>query len=338
MTSKLLQTARSAALSIALAALASCGGGGGGGNSLPPVQAGGGGPPVPTAPLGLTSANMQDVAAGATLAGLGTSSLSTLLDGASAMSALATAPALVRTHVFTGFIKQQIDQLTQHLQTTPGRLIAAALAPPACSSGSATVSDNGPDSVTETFIACSPEAGVSLDGTITASNMAVDPGVSFSGSVTINLVLKQTGLADMTFTGNNVSVLETINVSVGTFRLSGQAVFTTTATVTERLGNFTLMTSFDGTTETDEVAFEYASTKIGGSVNVSSVTPCVTDSAKNFPKSGVLSVTGAGGSKLRVTINGDETLATPQLKIDLDANGDGTFETTLNKNWSDLAG
>ena len=338
MTSKLLQTARSAALSIALAALASCGGGGGGGNSLPPVQAGGGGPPVPTAPLGLTSANMQDVAAGATLAGLGTSSLSTLLDGASALSASSAGPALPRTHVLTRFIKQQIDQLIRPLQTPPGVRVATAVTPPACISGTAAVADNGPNSVTETFSACSPEAGVSLSGTITINNMIADPGVSFSASATINLVLKQTGFADVSFMASNITVLETINVDVGTFTLSGQEMFITTGAVTERLGNFTLMASFTGTTETDDVTFSYASTKIGGSVNVSTVTPCVTDSAKNFPSSGVLSLTGAGGSKLRVTINGDETLATPQLTIDLDANGDGAVDTTLNKNWSDLAG
>jgi hypothetical protein len=52
---------------------------------------------------------------------------------------------------------------------------------------------------------------------------------------------------------------------------------------------------------------------------------------------GVLSLAGAGGSRIQVTINGDESLATSQVKIDLDANGDGTFEATLNKNWADLS-
>jgi hypothetical protein len=51
----------------------------------------------------------------------------------------------------------------------------------------------------------------------------------------------------------------------------------------------------------------------------------------------MLSLAGAGGSKIQVTINGDETLATPQVKVDLDADGDGVFETTLGKNWADLA-
>jgi len=337
MSRKLLRATRSLVLSAALAALASCGGGGGGGDNMPPpAQSGGGGPPVPTALVALSPTNAQDAAAGATLEGLGASSLSTLLDGASALSTSPAGPALPRTHVLTHFIKQQIDQLIRQRQTPPGVPVAAAVTPPVCNSGTVTVADNGPNSVVETFSACSPEAGVSLSGTITISNMIADPGVSFSASATINLVLKQAGLADMSFAANNVNVVETINVDVGTFTLSGQEMFITTGTATERLGSFTLMASFSSTTETDDVTFNYANTKLGGSVNVSTVTPCVTDAARNFPSSGVLSLTGAGGSNIRVTINGDETHATPQLKIELDADGNGTFETSVDRNWADL--
>jgi len=334
MASKLLRAASSVVLS---AALASCGGGGGGGGSPTPPSGGGGAGGIPVPPLmALTAVNAQDVAGGATLAGLGTSSLGALLDAASAMSATAARPALPRTHVLTRFIKQQIDQLARQLQTAPG-FRAAALNPPACGSGSATVVQNGPNSVTETFTACSPEANVSLDGTIALSDMNVDPGVSFSGLAAINLVLKQSGSADMTFAGSGIAVLETINVNVVTFTLSGPSVSITTGTVTQALRNFTLTATFDGATETDEVTFNYSSTAMTGSVNVSTVTACVTAQAMNFPNTGVLSLTGSGGSQIRVTINGDESLATPQVTIDLDANGDGIFETTLNKNWADLA-
>lgn len=334
MPSKLLRATRSLALSAAFAALASCGGGGGGGDMPPPVQGGGGAPPVPTALVALSPANAQDAAGAATLEGLGASSLSTLLDGASALSTSPAGPALPRTHVLTKFIKQQIDELVR--QPPPGARAAAAVTPPTCNSGTAAVTGNGPNSVVETFNACSPEAGVSLSGTIAISNMIADPGVSFSASATIDLVLKQTGFADMSFSADSVNVVETINVDVGTFTLSGQEMFITTGTVTERLGNFTLMASFTSTTETDEVTFNYANTKLGGSVNVSTETPCVTDAARNFPNTGVLSFAGAGGSRVRVTINGDETLATPQLKIELDADGNGTFETSVDRNWADL--
>jgi len=325
--------ARSAILTSALALLASCGGGGGGGSGGG-LGSGGGAPvpPVPTAFLALSSANAQDVAAGATLTGLGASSASNLF-----LAAAGVPQPLYRTHILTRFIGQQVGRLTQQLQSRPAALIgAAAVTTPCVVSGSVSL-DQGATSATETFNACSDMAGSSVDGTVVIDNMSLDPGVSFSGLAGLNLTFKQTGFADVNIMGSNVGVVETVNVAVDTVTLSGQEIFTTTGTVTERLGNFTLVASLDASGETDDVTFNYASTKIGGSVNVSTITPCVTDSARQFPGSGMLSLAGAGGSKIQVTINGDETLATPQVKIDLDADGDGTFETTLQKNWADLA-
>lgn len=323
--------ARLAALTAALATLASCGGGGSGGG----VPGGGGGapvPPVPTAFLALNSANAQEVASGATLTGIGASSLSGLLQGA-----LQTQPALPHTHLLTGFIRQQIGRLTQHLQSRPAAPIgAAAVTTPCMVSGSVSI-DQGATSASETFSACSDTAGSSVDGMITIANMNLDPGVSFSGVAGLNLIFKETGAADVSVMGSDVDVVETVNVAVDTVTLSGQEIFTTTGAVTERLGNFTLVASIDATTETDDITLNYASTKIAGSVNVSTLTPCVTDLTRVFPRTGVLNLAGAGGSQIQVTINGDETLATPQVKIDLDADGNGTFETTLDKNWADLS-
>jgi len=306
----------------------------------PPVQ-GGGGTTVPTALVALSPTNAQDAAAGATLTGLETSNnLSTQVDGASALST--TIPQrLPQTHVLGRIIRQQIDQLTQHLQTSPAVPVAAALTPHNCDKGGKVdVASNGPNSVTETFAACSPAADVTIDGTITIDNVSVDPGVSFNGSAALDLVIKQTGFPDVSVTGSNVSLLETINVNVVAFTLSGPELLIATTGNTERLGNFNLTSSFDTNagTETDDISFGYASTKLGGAVNVSTDTPFVTDLSMNrqFPHTGVLSLSGTGGSKIRVTINGDETLATPQLKIEVDADGNGTFETSVDKNWADL--
>jgi hypothetical protein len=151
------------------------------------------------------------------------------------------------------------------------------------------------------------------------------------------LTFKQTGAPDVSVTGRNVNVVETVNVAIDTVTLSGQEIFTMTGTVTERLGNFTLVAAVDATTETDDITLNYANTKIGGSVNVSTATPCVTDLTKVFPHAGVLNLAGAGGSRIQVIVNGDETLATPQVRIELDADANGAFETTLDKNWADLA-
>jgi hypothetical protein len=318
---------------LAALALASCGGGSGGGPAAG-VASGGGNPSVPTVLLALNATNAVNVASGATLTGLGASSL-----GNQFQNALATAPLLPRTHVLSSFIRMQIDRLTQNLQSLPVPIISmAAVTSPCKVSGSVTF-DMGATSATETFSACSETAGSSVMGTITIDDMALDPGVSFSGSAGLNLTFSQTGSLDVTITASNVGVLETVNVSVNTVTLTGATIFATTATNTERLGNYTLVAAIDPSTETDTVTFNYASTVIGGSVDVSNTTPCITDTAdsRNFPSSGVLGLSGAAGSKIQVTVNGDETFTTSsQVTIGVDANGDGTFEATVSKNWADL--
>jgi hypothetical protein len=321
---------------LAALALASCGGGSSDGSGGPMAGGGGGGgnPGVPTALLALNAANAVNVASGVTLTGLGASSL-----GNQFQNALATTPVLPRTHVLSSFIRRQIDRLTQNLQSLPVSIInAVAMTSPCTVSGSVTF-DQGATSATETFSACSEAAGSSVTGTITIDNMTLDAGVSFSGSAGLNLRFSQTGSPDVTITGSNVGVLETVNVSVNTVTLTGAAIFAATATNTERLGNYTLVAAIDPSSETDTVTFNYASTVIGGSVDVSTTTPCVTDTTdnRNFPNSGALSLSGAAASGIQVTVNGDETFtASSQVTIGVDANGDGTFETTISKNWADL--
>jgi hypothetical protein len=328
-----LRVAAGSSMLLAALALASCGGGGSGG-PMAGGGSGGGNPVVPTALLALNATNAVNVASGATLSGLGASSL-----GNQFQNALATAPLLARTHVLSNFIRQQIDRLTQNLKSLPVPIVSAVVMTSPCAVSGSVSFDQGAASATETFSACSETAGSSVTGTITIDNMTLDPGVSFSGSAGLNLTFSQTGTPDVTLTGSNVGVLETVNVSVNTVTLTGAALFATTATNTERLANYTLVAAIDPSSETDTVTFNYASTLIGGSVDVSTVTPCVTDNAnsRNFPHTGVLSLSGAGGSQIQVTVNGDETFTTSsQLTLGVDANGDGTFETTISKNWADL--
>lgn len=322
--------ARTVAMLASLAVLSSCGGGGGGGGNPAPNPG-----PVPTTnpPLiALNATNAQNVAGAATLTGLGASSL-----GLQFQKALVIQPLLPRTHVLTRFVQQEIERLTRGLQTMPAAPVAAQVMSSACTVSGTVTFDQQPDSATETFSACSEVAGSSVDGTITISSMNLNPGVSFSGSAGLNLTFKQTGFDDVVITGSGMSVLETVNVSVNTVTLSGSQLSVTSGTVSERLGNFTFQATIDQTTETDMITLNYSNNQIGGSINVATVTPCVTNLSANFPNTGVLSLAGAGGSKIRVTVNGDETFTTSsQVTIDLDANGDGTFETTLNKNWADL--
>jgi hypothetical protein len=330
-----LRAAANSPILVAVMVLASCGGGSSSGSTDTTTGGSSGTSVVPTTILALTATNAQDIASGATLTGLGTSSIGTQFQ-----NALAVQPLLPRTHVLSRFIRQEIDRLTRGLQTAPSGPVAAATMTSPCTASGSVSRDQGTTSATETFSACSEEAGSSVSGTITIDNMTLDPGVSFSGSAGINLTFSQAGFADVNIAGSNVNVLETVNVTVNTITLSGVQILATTGANVESLSSFTLVAAIDPATETDTITFKYASTKIGGSVDVSTVTPCVTDTADNrgFPKSGVLSLAGAGGSMIQVTVNGDESFTTSsEVTIAVDADGNGTFETTIGKNWADLS-
>ena len=80
----------------------------------------------------------------------------------------------------------------------------------------------------------------------------------------------------------------------------------------------------------------FTSDGISGTVAVTTLTPFETTPGRTFPHTGAIQITGLAGSRIRFTVNGDETGPAPQVTIELDANGDGVFELTLDKNWSDF--
>jgi hypothetical protein len=321
-----LTAARFLVTSAAIAALASCGGGGGGG----------GGPSVPTMPVALTSTNAQSVASGATLAGLNTSgSTSLFLPAANVQS-----NALPKTHILSRFMVQEIGRVNTYLQS-PSAILAAALSTVNCigpNGGTITINATSSTFVSETFNACSIAAGLTINGSITISNIVAPDANNFSASVSVSLTFSFPGTSfpDESFTGS-FSVSEAISGTVTTIALSGTEIFTHEGTLTERLGSFSFTSSIDSTTsvETDTVVFNYASTAIGGSVSVTNPTPFQTSATSSFPNTGVLVITGAMGSTITVTVNGDENGATPQVTIVL-KDGMGNVVDTLNVNWNVL--
>jgi hypothetical protein len=310
-----MQTTKSVLFGAVLVTLTSCGGGGGGGSSAPVV---------PTTPIQLTAANAVAAAGGATLAGLGAA-------GAGGFFELALSPSQPpqpNMHFLMRIIKQQIDLLVGQPQAA--QPLAGVVS---CSNATQT----GPTSATITFTNCSDGAGDTLNGTISIANIDVVPSTSFSGVAAVALTLKTVGLPDFSVSGSGINVSEQVAGSVDTITMTGSAISTVTGTVAERLASYNLSSIFDdaGNTEIDTVTFDYASTKIGGQVHVTTITPPVTSFASDFPESGLLSITGTQGA-IHVNINGDAGGAPPQVTIQLDADGDNAIDNTFNKNWLDL--
>jgi len=70
---------------------------------------------------------------------------------------------------------------------------------------------------------------------------------------------------------------------------------------------------------------------LGGSITISTPQPLVQLSTDNYPSAGQVIVTGATGSAVRATV-----LDNTQVRVELDANGDGTYESTATVAWTTL--
>jgi len=75
---------------------------------------------------------------------------------------------------------------------------------------------------------------------------------------------------------------------------------------------------------------------IGVSVAVITETPLQILTSDQHPHAGVVVATGMNNSKVRVTVLGSDPTAADQVKIEVDADGNGTYESSTLYSWSTL--
>jgi hypothetical protein len=337
----------SAALALTLVA---CGGGG----SDP-------GPVVP-AQVPISAANQDDVARASALAVQGSfigGGVALADDGGAGVlraprkSALALpgqglAPALAR-------VRDALRAALPSATPASGKAFAAAAqtGTVSCSvSGSFTATLNDADnsqttsvgdSLSVVFTNCSEVPGEVVNGTITAAYTAVQATPTLSVGATLgfgNLSATVQG-ATASFNGSlalsyakptadtEVSILTvaaplTISAnrsSPSTYSdsVTLQAGFSSTSTYTVSLAQTS------GT-----VSGAVSSTRAGGTVTLSTTQPVVQRDVDLYPTSGQIVATGAT-SRLRTT-----ALNTTNVQVELDANGDGTYEASKTLLWSTL--
>ena len=316
----LVPAARILAVPVLLAAVASCGGGGEGGGSGP----------TPTVPL--TASNAQNVGGSVALA---SAQLASKNDFFVPLSAQGVAPPR-QAFALSRFLLQEIARMSEQRNAQMARRPADVQVQP-CTSGNITIT-SGASSVSEVFNACSNAPGESISGAITLSGVSATQ-TSLSATISMNLTFSATGFADQTFSGT-FGVSETgLGSNLVTITVSGSNLVLTNGTTVENLGNFSFSTTIDQTTNgtSSSTSFMFTSDGIGGTVAVTTLTPFETTPGMTFPHAGAIQITGVGGSTIRFTVNGDETGPSPQVTIQLDADGDGVFETTLDRNWSDFS-
>jgi hypothetical protein len=339
-------TFHSRALAIAFSALlASCGGGGGGGTATTPASTG------PQAVV-ITETNAKPVAANA-------------MDSVRDTSATQGATAPVGVQVDASAASPGTLEAIAALARLAGSSAAAAKLPAgvlvsqttSCPLGG-TISISGSvassaglsagDSISISSANCQlSEGGVTMvmNGQMTmkvaSGSLAALPFHVVLDIAVSNLSVQSGGdtavsTGDLHLDWTASTATSQTLVASGTAMTSRQTVSGVTRNTTLR--NYTQTLTISGTTTSGALAatVETDSTRVGpsgGTFTVSTPTPLVWDEQTKVISSGVVKVVGANGSQLTVTFTGGGNAT-----IQLDANGDGTFEKSITTTLTELNG
>jgi hypothetical protein len=337
------------AASTTLVLLSACGGGG----SSSPA-------PTPSL-MAITSSNQATVAR-ATLDGglaLTQSQGQSATDRATALSLQATSqPSRVGT--IDTAIRRGVAAIFSERRSTAAATSGAVARPLVASSTTAacsvagtvttTVDDrnnnaqlDGSDTLTLAFAGCKESASDQLDGTMvfTISSVvsATTSNLNFSGSVAfqnLSVVLGQTSASisgSVTLGYVEASGLLQISLGVGSGGLTVSASAPGYSDSVVYDSGMQIATTSTSSTDTLTLNGSFSVGSLGGRVSVSTLQPVTQLSTDLYPHAGQFVVTGAAGSTLRVTV-----VDTTQVRLELDANADGSYEALTLVSWGSLLG
>lgn len=326
-----------AAAAALLALLAACGGGGGGG-----VDDAG----APLTAATITSTNYEGVARQTVNAANYMGDATGLVTGAQ------LAPGAQALFTFSRTQALRLGSVFAH---NPALLTGATTSGSVACSGGGSIAaratdlnGNGEvdagDSAVLTASNC-VEDGATINGTLTVSFSAV------TGSFTTNVYSATVSVAMQGLTASGAGGSAT---GTGTFTITVASNSATTRSIDLLAPSLTLSGNLGGTNDTitlqdyhlvtssgvvggrqrstTSVSGGLSSTGVaGGLVTLSTVQPLVQFDSDLYASSGQLVATGAGGSRLRITVQSASTVL-----LELDANGDGSYETSTPRTWAEL--
>lgn len=322
--------------------LAACGGGGGGGPSVTAPQA-----------VTINESSAKPVAANALGAVQGTSATEStnLLTGVEVQNEGGANPASLRAMAETArFASGSLAGRGGSMVTgvTSSETIDCPLSGSLTVSGTVSGSEGmvAGDNVTLTANNCS----MNVDGVTTTMNGSMAFTV-VSGSITSTLPMNV--VFSMVATNFSVTAGSTTVAVNGDLRMdlrmtstsetivaSGTSLSNTLteggATYTDTLKNYTQTFTYNGSVVTGSLSatVESSSSQLGsggGSYTVTTPTALVWNESTGTLSSGVVKVVGANGSQLVMTVN-----SSTSVTIQIDENGDGTFEKTVASSQTEL--
>jgi hypothetical protein len=189
---------------------------------------------------------------------------------------------------------------------------------------------------------CQDFPDVITNGSILITINAEDPADpnNLSGTFSANLQITVSGFPVVRFTGG-FSFTINLTGSVEKVTITGSSLIRIDPMQADAMTNFILVSTFDPSTgTTTNVDFTLASTAIGGVIVFDTLesSPFHTHLFRIHPHTGEADITGANGTRLHITVMGDETLipAENQVQIGTDTNGDGVIDTTNTYSWAQL--
>lgn len=319
--------------------VAACGGGGGG--DTPALQ--------PT--VGVSATNQDKVGRAAASAVVTVAGAGAGATASSGGAGIAAWPGVSRAVALamSGSRKTVLSAGAQPLAVQPISSGACAAGGTAAVTLDDTNGNGQPDfgeALVFTFDHCQVTANDSVNGTLSvslASASRTAAGITFTGTMTFAITATEgtrtgtiTGSVQASYTDVSSTVSRT-DLTVGASNLAGTV---SAGGVVETL---TYENGFS-ISETDTadaisnplststiVSGALTSSELAGRVVLATQQPIVQLAADLYPGSGVLRATGTSGSALRLTI-----LNTSSVQLDLDADGNGSYEATRTVNWSVL--
>ena len=314
------------------AALSACGGSG----DSPPPSSG-------TQSVAITSANQSAVARAAVNGGFSLALVQNETSNGATTSPNSTVVAeRLLQHVLRAAVNQRksIASATAHPDTGSSETDPCGVSGTLTSTWNDVDNNNqlsAGDILTANFQQCQDTPTLSVNGTVTITLTGTPTESQFTGNAVFASVVAVYGGVSYTLDGAvAVSETDTDTLSDSSFTVAGTGLTVGIASTgySDSIAfdsGMVAASSFLAGSSSLTLTGSFTSQSLGGRVTISTPHALMQQNGDAFPSQGSVLIAGASGSTLLVT-----ALNTTQVQLQVDANGDGTVDSTTTTTWTAL--